>query len=114
MTKHLRVNDMRDVVKKNVLFMIVPFIVMVIFIVAFSSELSNYSNKIAEGTIIDKYYDSGDTRITASDNRIEGRSIPPRYMICIEGDKNGEKVRYWFEVTEDEYNNYKIGDRYKR
>lgn len=37
---------------------------------------------------------------------------PPQYQFCIEGEKDGKTVRYWFDVTPAEYDKYNIGDTY--
>lgn len=38
---------------------------------------------------------------------------PAHYYFQLKGEKDEEKVRYWFEVSEYDYNEYKIGDYYK-
>lgn len=37
-----------------------------------------------------------------------------KYWFVIENEKDGETVKYGFEVTKEEYEKYKIGDFYER
>lgn len=83
-----------------------------IFVMAFCVSFAvikfvkNESNKISEGIVVDKHY---------SFKVYNGKLfLPERYELEIQGDKDGETVEYWFEVTESEYNSYEIGDYYKR
>ncbi len=98
----------------------------IIFIVAlgviaaiFGLEIANARNRISSGIIVDKEYDPGFSRSSAQMNS-EGMgyydrySRPPQYQFCIEGEKDGEIVRYWFDVTPEEYGKYNVGDPYSR
>ena len=38
---------------------------------------------------------------------------PAHYHFQLEGEKDEEKVRYWLEVSEYDYNEYRIEDYYK-
>jgi len=77
----------------------------------------NEQNRITEGIIVDKSYTAesvitqykiiGDTQIPYTD--IE----PAHYHFQLEGEKDEIKVRYWLEVSEHDYNYYKIGNYYK-
>ena len=94
----------------------VLFIAVVVFLIGaviFGSIL-NASNIIECGVIVDKTYDSGYTYFSSNKSDGHMHSYPDRYTFTIEGEKDGETVRYTFEVTEQEYNRYKIGDWYER
>ena len=78
------------------------------------SSIQNASNEIDCGVIVDTDYDSGYTYFSSSKNGGYMQSYPDTYTFTIEGEKDGKTVRYSFEVTEQEYNSYKIGDWYER
>lgn len=77
----------------------------------------NDQNRITEGIIVDKSYTAesvitqykiiGDTQIPYTD--IE----PAHFHFQLEGVKDEIQVRYWLEVSEHDYNEYKIVDYYK-
>lgn len=77
----------------------------------------NEQNRITEGVIVDKSYTAervitqykiiGDTRMPYTNKE------PAHYRFQLEGEKDEIKVRYWLEVSEHDYNKYKIGDYYK-
>ncbi len=76
--------------------------------------IANENNRIDSGIIVDRYYDAGYTRYSSDKNGGHMYSYPATYSFTIEGEKDGETVRYTFELTEQEYNTYKIGDYYER
>lgn len=65
----------------------------------------NEIHAIGEGRIVDKYIGS-----------VMNQKVfcPKTYYFTIEGEKRGKTVRYTFEVTEGEYEIYRIGDWYER
>lgn len=75
-------------------------------------------NAISEGTIVDKDYQSAYSYITyihSGETMIPQTNYSPEsYTFKIKGNKNGEIVEYRFEVTKEEYNQYKVGDCYKK
>ena len=75
---------------------------MLIFVAATGliGGISNEMNEISAGIIIDRYVDTG---IGAT-----------AYYLIIEGPLNEKTVNYRFEVSEEEYGRYKIGDYYER
>ena len=75
----------------------------------------NETNAIDSGIIVDRNYNPGGT-YWHTDGKHGGsmRSYPDSYTFTIEGEKNGEIVRYTFDVTAEEYAAYKIGDWYER
>ena len=100
---------------KNLLFTgIVMAVIVVIMIVAIALIVKNESNRISEGIVIDKYYTSGYTRYSGDDKSRSLISEPPQYHLLLSGNKHGKAVKYWCEVTEDEYNSIKIGEFFKR
>ena len=68
----------------------------------------NEQNRITEGVIVDKSC-TAEKVITIPYTRRE----PAHYHFQLEGEKDEIKVRYWLEVSEHDYNEYKIGDYYK-
>lgn len=87
--------------------------------VGLKAELENASNKITEGIIVDKNYNSAySSREFYTDTKGNSYPVshyhPERFQFTIKGNKNGEMVEYIFDVTENEYNLYKIGDYYKK
>lgn len=93
----------------------------IIVIVVFSilgtlifSAVTNNRNKIDEGTIVDKKYTEAYTHYSSDKNGGHFYKTPASYSFTIEGEKDGETVRYTFDVTKEEYDRYKIGDYYKR
>lgn len=67
--------------------------------------------------MIDKVYHSAYTTITyihSDDMTIPvSQYYPERFVLTIQGSKNGETVDYRFAVSEAEYERYSIGDYYK-
>ena len=80
-------------------------VIAVIAAVAVSS-INNASNEIFAGIIIDKYISGG--------YYVRGYKFPKAWNFVIQGTKDGETVNCRFEVTEEEYDRYKIGDYYER
>lgn len=80
--------------------------------------VTNNANCISEGVIVDKHHSSAYMTITYSGSGNVKIAVPTyhpeRYRFTIEGKKNGETVQYTFNVTEAEYDQYKIGDYYVR
>ena len=77
--------------------------------------VSNEMNRITEGTIIDKQISEGYT--SANYSKESGgsyREYPTEYFFQLEGDKGGEVVRYWMNVTEEEYTEFRVGDYYRK
>jgi len=98
----------------NCIAVIIILIVLIAFVYAIFSVLANENNKISDGKVIDKSYQSGGTNINSSHDDFSVRSTPPQYYILIEGNKDGKTVEYWCEVTAAEYDSVKIGDWFKR
>ena len=81
-----------------------------------SSTITNESNRITEGVVIDKGYSP--TYVTYSYIKSVDVLVnipqyhPERYSIRLQGEKNGKTVTYWRSVTAQEYSDYDIGDYY--
>lgn len=94
------------------------FALIVVTLVIVSAGASNAMNRINEGVVIDKQYYSSytTTNRTTVDGKtvITPRYVPEKYYFTIEGEKNGEVVQYSFKVTAEEYNDYHIGDYYRK
>lgn len=77
--------------------------------------ITNELNRITEGTIIDKQISEGYTSANFSkENGGSYHSYPTEYFFLIEGEKNGETVKYWTNVTAEEYDNFKVGEYYRK
>ena len=88
----------------NILIVSVIIIVLVVILV---TSLSNYRNKITEGTVVDKSFHPA---YTDTEHGYHG----PRCSLTISGEKNGRYVEYMFDVPESEYVLYNIGDHYPK
>lgn len=75
------------------------------FLVYITGAGINSINSISEGKIVDKHIG------LITDQKV---FCPKTYHFTIEGEKHGKTVRYTFEVTENEYTTYRIGDWYER
>ena len=84
---------------------VIMIVVIMAFIVFVVGAVINDINSISEGVIVGKYIDS-----ITNQKAFRAKS----YYFTIEGEKRGKTVRYTFEVTEGEYETYKIGDWYER
>lgn len=93
---------------------IVIIVVFGIIIAVVAGICANNANKIDEGYIIDKTYNASSTHYSSDKNGGHLYSYPAQYFFTIQGRKDGKEVEYTFEVTQTEYESYKIGDWYKR
>ena len=78
--------------------------------------VENERNSIQCGIVVDKGYTAAYSsyRYDADTGRSSSTSHGPQYRICIEGEKNGEIVQYWFSATEEEYARSRIGEFFAR
>lgn len=100
--------------KIMIVFSILIVVAIILVIAgALIGVFKNEANRIAEGVVIDKYFDSGYTSTSSSkDSGISIYHHPASYNLLIEGRKDGQVVQYWKEVTAEEYAKYNIGDYY--
>lgn len=92
--------------------LIIIIIVLGIMIIAVIGAFVNEGNRITEGIVVDREYSSGGSYYHSNENGGYYTHTELSYRFCIEGEKNGERVQYWFEVTQGEYEKYQIGDNY--
>lgn len=85
---------------ENIITSILIGIVVLAVAIGLIGKISNEMNEISAGFIIDRCVNTG----------IGGTAC----YLTIEGSLNGKTVNYRFEVTEEEYCRYKIGDYYER
>ncbi len=68
--------------------------------------------------MIDKDYSSAYTTVEyiKNDGALIPKTVyhPEKYLMQIRGKKDDEIVDYWFECTAEEYQQYKIGDYYRK
>lgn len=78
--------------------------------------VENERNSIQCGIVVDKDYTAAYSsyRYDADTGRSSSTSHGPQYRICIEGEKNGAIVQYWFSATEEEYARSRIGEFFAR
>ena len=95
--------------------------VVAIFVIVFSIlagtaayGIYNESNRINEGTVIDKDYTPAQSSYTyVGDSKTPvSQFYAATYRIKLQGEKDGETVTYWRSVTEKEYHALDIGDHY--
>lgn len=93
-------------------------ILVVAIILLIVGVAKNENNRIAEGVVVDKNFSNAYTTVTYIDagyTKIPQQVYhPATYSIKIQGKKDDETVEYWFECTAEEYQQYKIGDYYKK
>lgn len=96
-----------------------PIMCALIFILALSligfavyAAIDNELNRITEGVIVDKEISTGYTDAHFSENGGQYHSYQTQYYFKLQGDKEGEIVEYWLDVSADEYSTYKVGDYY--
>ena len=89
------------------ILMVVLFVLLIICIV---SWVSNERNKIDSGIVTDKHHTSAHTTPTRFGMIRHSES----YTLTIKGEKDGKTVEYTFDVSEDEYDSYNIGDKYPK
>lgn len=90
------------------------FVIMTlgVFVLGIIGAVKNSNNRITKGFVVDREYSSGGSYYHSTENGGYYTHTEPSYRFCIEGEKNGEWVQYWFEVTPGEYEKYQIGDNY--
>ena len=85
----------------------IAFVIMIaVLAVILVGAAINAQNRVDEGEIVNKQIIRWETDKTVF------QSV--RYTFTIEGERQGKPARYTFEVTEKEYESYKIGDWYRR
>lgn len=67
------------------------------------------NNRVSEGYITDKIYSPADYSINSDGKH---NYYPARYYFTIAGENGGEYSEWTIDVTEGEYNSYKVGDYY--
>lgn len=97
-----------------VISLLVIIIIAGLVVMAIGATVVNEQNRIDAGIIVDRRFEAGYTRFSSDKNGGHMHSYPDTYTFTIEGEKNGNIVQFTFEVTEEDYNNYKIGDWYER
>lgn len=90
----------------TVIEIIVAAVIVIILLLILGGALLNEKNKISEGTVVEREYESG----YMTDNGY----VHPKCKLTIEGEKNGKLVQYTFEVPESEYAQYQVGDHYPK
>lgn len=82
-----------------------------------SSRQSQVSSSMKEGIVVDKQrtqsYSYTSTVYIGNAPVIIPTYVPGYTSLTIEGEVNGEKVKKTVDVSEEEYDSYKVGDTYK-
>lgn len=93
-------------------------IVLVLLSVCIVGDVINENNRIDEGIIVNKdmtpKYERNSVYANNGVVNADFYAHDDVYRFSIEGTKNGKTVTYTFEVTAEEYAQYKIGEWYKR
>ena len=78
---------------------------------------SQVENSMKEGIVVDKQrvqsYSYTSTVYVGNAPVIIPTYVPGFTSLTVEGEVNGEKVKKTVNVSEEEYNSYKVGDTYK-
>ena len=98
--------------RDNLMEIIVVLVIISVLGVIVFACLKNESNRISEGTVVDKNYTSAWT--SAGSENSPPRYHPAECTLTISGEKNGEYVEYTFDVPESEYVMYNVGDHYPK
>ena len=93
---------------------IIISVVFIILAVSVIAGVNNYRNRISEGWVVDKQMSAGYMYYSAGEKDASMYSRTSTYYLEIEGEKNGKKVSFWKEVSEEEYHEYSVGDWYGR
>lgn len=110
--KSLRLIDrMNDNVERIVIGIMCVIALLVIFAIVLFC-ISNEQNRIDAGIVVDKDYSAAHTSINYVNGKVQAEYHPDRFQLCIEGEKDGKIVKYWFSVTSGKYELYQIGDNY--
>ncbi len=103
---------------REIIIAIIIIIITGLMTLTIIASVMNENNRISEGTVIDKHYSNAYTTVVytkAGDTKIPQEVYHPEsYNLEIQGEKNEEIVTYWFECTAEEYQQYSIGDHYKK
>ena len=82
-----------------------------------SNSLSTKYEFMKEGIVIEKEHKDASTFYSTSD--VGGTIVttpitePERFILTVYGKENGKKIEKEVEVSEKEYNSFKVGDTYK-
>ena len=103
----------------QVAFLVLVIVVLFgVFGLGIAKAVENENNRITEGVVIDKEYDSPYTTYNSIKSGDHTIRVPQyhseTFSILLEGTKDGETVTYWKEVTGQEYADYNIGDWYPK
>lgn len=107
-------------IKKIIICLLAIIVTVVIAAIYYgvTGTVENEKNRINEGTVIDKKYHAPFTipsYIYINETMIpQNVYYPESYKLKIQREKSEETVEYWFECTSEEYQQYKIGDYYKK
>ncbi len=106
----------RGMIDFAVWFVIAIVVLLIATIIV--AGLYNEGNRITSGIIVDKEYNAAYGYSSGNANgstfRYDQYYRPAEYRFCIEGEKDGKQVKYWFDVPEEKYAQFQIGDFYTR
>lgn len=111
------VSKVWEFISDNLVEIFTAFVFLIVIIgigAAIFGAIANEQNAIDSGIIVDKNMTPGGTYYNSSKHGGHLQSYPASYSFTIRGEKNGEMVQYTFNISEDEYNSYKIGEEYHR
>ena len=88
-------------------------VVAVLLVVAVMGAVQNEMNRISSGIIVDKNYSPEKREYRQDKNGVISYTYSSeKYYLCIEGEKDGKTVQYWFSTSPVDYAKYNIGDNY--
>lgn len=100
------------------MFVIGIIIIILILSIVCLSRIESYGSKV--GTVVDKEYASERSYTTTQIQYVGNNTIqipkyhhePAKWKLKLQKTENDKTKEIWIEVTEEEYNNIKIGEFY--
>ena len=101
---------LKDCDAGDIFLNILMVLLITVLIICIASWIINEHNKIDSGIVIDKRH----TRAHTTPTRFGMIRHSESYKLTIKGEKNGKTVEYTFDVSEEEYDSYDVGDKYPK
>lgn len=96
-------------IKEKIIVLLLCSGILAVFVgIGFGIYFYSENHRVSEGYITDKIYIPANHSI----NRNGNSYYPARYYFTIAGENGGEYSEWTIDVTESEYNSYKLGEYY--
>ena len=97
------------------IMLIICSIILIFVFVAMIVDLFANATPLYEGVIVEKKYKEKHTILSP---RVIGKTVtafienvPESYQFKVSGIRNGKQITRWWDVTEEQYNKFNIGDK---